>query len=323
MKSKKNTTKIFKKYLTKTKKGGAQQYIKNKSQEIMGETFGGEDKVCNMERDMTYKDRVKTSQNFGYTKKRFTKKLNNHALLKEKNKIFVEDYLKPAFKNFCIEMDTQKYLKFCTNILKCIVDGETLIETFFKLYNINNAQKENIYGVDKYKKRIEAIPENGEIDAEKEQIIKEAKKEYIDTFSKFVVQVLIKSIEKYESKYHGRAIGLTIAKSLYEIFIGIDIAGFKGLTEINSITTIIGVDETKLREALSKEGAADKVEKLFNGDIEKVKNTSSNGISIDDPDKIKSPFYTFWLVGGIALSTLLYMDLLDSPPGVEIPTGFM
>ena len=100
MKSKKKHIK------TKTKKGGAQA--------IMGETFGGEDKVCNMERDMTYKDRVKKSQNFGYTKKRLTKKLNNHELLKDKNRIYIEDFLKPSFKNFCIELDKQKYLKFCT-----------------------------------------------------------------------------------------------------------------------------------------------------------------------------------------------------------------
>ena len=313
MKSKK--THIKTKPKTK-KKGGAQA--------IMGETFGGKDKVCNMERDMTYTDRVKKSQNLGYTKKRLTKKLNNHELLKDKNRIYIEDFLKPSFKNFCIELDKQKYLKFCTNILKCIVDGENLIETFFKLYNINNTQKEEIYGADKYKKRLEAIPKNGNIDGEKEQIIKEAKEEYIDTFSKFVVQVLIKSIEKYKIKHESKAIALTIAKSLYEIFKGIELDGFsKDLKQGDSIDPIILTTEDDLKTALRKEGAADKVEKLFNGDIEKVKNDSSNGISLENQDKIKSPFYTFWLIGGIALSTLLYMDLLDSPPGVEIPKGFM
>lgn len=336
MKSKKKSINMSIKKNYKTKKGGSKLIRSVVPQDIIGKALGGKDKVCDMERDLSYKDRVKMSQNLGYTKKRLKRKIDNHSLLNEKSKIFIEDYLKPSFKNFCIELDKQKYLKFCINILKCIIDNENLIETFYKIYNINDKQKENIFEFKKHKDRIEAIKDKysvtendgkmeENIEAEKELIIKNAQKEYIESFAKFLDQVLLKSITKYHSDKPGKAQTLTITKTLFEIFKQLQIDIFKDKKFVDWADILIngGLDESKIIEILSKDGVKDTIEKIYSGDIVKDEDNSTKGISLDDHKKNKSPFFLFWIIGGLTLSSLLYMDLLDTPPGVSIPKGFM
>ena len=285
MKSKKKNWK------QKKQKGGA-QIVKgaNFSRKCLGETLkkGVGNKECNMDTERSPCDSLMKGRLF-YTPKKLTEKLNISKLKeKEKLSVFIKDFLSVTLKNFCLA-DDEKYLKYCINLLDCLEDTIKLDDYLMKIYN---------------------KPE-------------EDRDKYFKNFATFLVEVVIKAIVAYDKKYPRRSSFITIKKGLCRLFgeNGLQILSDKKACKETVPPLMANITIDALVEKFKT--SENNIMLLIQKDIEKDDgpNLGPGGSSIKKKNEKQPNTYAYVFFGTIFFSCLLFMNVLDSPPGVKLKHG--
>lgn len=267
---------------------------KNRKQKGGGENSGKElkkdiaNKKCNMDIERTKYDSLIKGKIY-YTKKKLTEKFKISQMKeKEKLKVFVNDYLSVTLKNFCLA-DDEKYLKYCINLLDCLENPAKLDGYLMKIYN------------------------KPEEDIEK----------YFRNFATFLVEVVIKAIVAFDKKYPKKSSFITIKKGLCRLF------GEKGLGILsdkqackNTVPPLMA--KITIDELVDKfRSSENKIMLLIQKDIEKddTPDMGKNLSSIKRKDEKQPNTYAYILFGTIFFSSLMFMNVLDSPPGVRLKHG--
>jgi hypothetical protein len=246
---------------------------------------------CNMDVERTQLDK-KLKGNFYYTKKKLKENFNNSKLKeKEKLSVFVKDYLTITLNNFCIK-DDRKYLKYCVNLLDCLEDTQKLETYIMKIYNKP----------------------------------KEKQEEYFRNFATFIVNVIIKAIVAYDKKHPSRHSFITIKKGLCRLFgsDGLDIIPDSGGCKDTIPPNMKNVTVEEIVTKLNNETTESKIQKLVVKELSQDDSTGgkkSGLTSIKRKDTKQSTAYPIIFIGTIFFSSLLFMNVLDMPPGVKAVKG--
>ena len=246
---------------------------------------------CNMDVERTQLDKS-LKGNFYYTKKKLKENFNNSKLKeKEKLSVFVKDYLTITLNNFCIK-DDRKYLKYCVNLLDCLEDTQKLETYIMKIYNKP----------------------------------KEKQEEYFRNFATFIVNVIIKAIVAYDKKHPSRHSFITIKKGLCRLFgsDGLDIIQNSEGCKDTIPPNMKNVTVEQIVTQLNNETTEAKIQKLLVKELTKddsIGGKKSGLSSIKRKDNKQSTAYPLILIGTIFFSSLLFMNVLDTPPGVTPKHG--
>jgi hypothetical protein len=249
----------------------------------------GQAERCNLAID--FYGKIETSM---YTDAKLMEKIKKLEFIKNEPKLFKDIFTK-KLKKFCIDTESKRYLKFCSNLLNCM-KGPKL---FYEILN-------DMYGVDKtfplikqlYKTKYKIDPS-----LTMDSFIKEEKTLRITTMAKFLIDVIFSSIKEYEKKHPPEKKipihALFLTDKLKELFkkISIDIT-FKDITE-DKLTNIFVEKETAI---------VDYYQSRIMGDL-------STQDSTENKDERSSAF--IGIVAALILSiVVIETGIFDAPPGI-------
>ena len=270
----------------------------------------------------------------GWTKQNLMKKVPTSDFLKIENKKFI-DIFKRNLENFCVKNQNQKYIKFCVNFLSCANKPEKMYDLLYRMYVFKGTlkakpetdkdkdkDKEDSYMVTfngtKYKltPALKALynKRKGDLSLESsdaankytaDQFIKYYEAENIKNVSKFIINVIKKSIVSYEKTKKptpGETSEIVMKDKLQKLFTSL----FGEKFEFDKIT------QEKMEEIFTKN--KDTIEEYTDNRLMK---TVSQELVDDDKEVKKSPFYMFVVFGAFIIAIILESGFMEAPPGLE------
>jgi hypothetical protein len=289
MKSKKRLSKkrLSKKYSKKkkiNKRGGGQAIAAAKEQ---FQKITGDDKC-----DLTV-PYVGNLEKVSYDPAKLMKKLEKTDLLEKEGPEF-QTMFKKNMKKFCGNSKENKYLKFCSNLFNCVKEPRLFYEVLNDIFDldINDSPKlENFY-----KKKKKLTP-----DLSTDDFYKQQKELRCEAVSEFLVNVIFKTINDFESKNPSKDKNPTdnifLKKKFETLFVNIQVSvNFKKET----------VEDLK-KKLLDKETVI--------GDYYTASVFSSDdNQSLNENKDERSGNFIFIVIGGILTTLFLKMNFFAAPP---------
>ena len=278
-----------------------------------------------------------TREIMGWTKQNLMKKVPTSDFLKIENKKFT-DIFKKNLENFCVKNQNQKYIKFCVNFLSCANKPEKMYDLLYRMYVFKGTlkakpEKSTEKDTDKkdkddsdmvnfggtkykltptlkalYKKRQNELILESPVDAMNytaDDFIKYYEAENIKNVSKFIINVIKKSIVSYEKTKKpppGEKSEIVMKDKLQKLFTSL----FGEKFEFDKIT------QEKMEEIFTKN--KDTIEQYTDNRLMK---TVSQELVDDDKEVKKSPFYMFVVFGAFIIAIILESGFMEAPPGLE------
>ncbi len=292
MKSKKRNTKKYskKKLITKkryNKRGGGQPAAAaaEQFQKIIG------DDKCNL--TVPY---VSNLEKTSYSPDKLMKKLEKTDLLEKEDPEF-QNMFKKNVKGFCATSGENKYLKFCSNLFNCVKEPRLFYEVLNDIFDLDIGDSPKLKNFYKTKKKLNP-------DLNKDDFYKQEKETRAEAVSAFLVNVVFKTINDFETKNPPKNKDPTdkifLKPKFEDLFKNISIS-------INFQTETIPNLKKKI---LDKE--------TIIGDYYTARVFSSDDKqSLNENKDKRGDTFIFLVIGGFLTTLFLRMDFFAAPP--ELP----
>ena len=222
-------------------------------------------------------------------------KLKTTNLLSKENPQFKKLFTK-HMTSFCGASKDNRYLKFCSNLLNCVKTPVLFYEVMNSIFDLDIEESSKLKLLYKNKKKLVTGLKEADF-------YNEEKQSRAQSISLFFINVIFKTINKYEEKYPPKNKSLIEAVFLKPKFLDM----FKNLgMDINIKTE---TSETLSSKILGKEDA---ITDYYMAKVLKPENTQNINENKDD----RSGSFIFIIISGIFITLFLRSDILNAPPGI-------
>lgn len=279
--------------------------------------------------DFSTKYGKKTANIYGWTKDNLIKKLPSSDFAKLENPKFMNIF-KQNLETFCVKNYNRKYLKFCINFMSCANKPEKMYNLLYQMYIFEKASKKQREIKDNKAENIETNSDEKKLPTKSERLYKDKKKmikltegneaadnysrkqfvidfekENINNVSKFIINVIKKSIVSYEKMKPptpGEKSEIVMKDKIEKLFTSL----FGNKFEFTKIT------QEELEKILSENKKT--IEEYSDSRLMSI---TSEELVDDDKEVKKSSFYLYVVFGAFITALFLESGFLAAPPGLK------